>query len=427
MLAPNPEATIPEMEDVLKIGAGSGWWPRHRASLSWLALVVLVLAAGGWWWSARQAVSSLQYQTVAAKRGGLTVSVSATGTVDPITQVQVGSELSGKVESVLVDYNAKVTAGQVLAEIDTDKLIAETNHTRAQLDAMKADVVQKQAAFAQTESDLARLRPLVLHDFASRQDLETAVSARDQAEAVLNSAKAQVKVSEADLAANQTDLDKAVIRSPINGIVLDRNVDPGQTVAASLQAPVLFTIAGDLSQMQLLVDVDEADAGSVKEGQDATFTVEAFPDRHFAAKVVQLRYAPVTVSGVVTYKSVLSVDNASLALRPGMTVAAEIVTQKVDDALLIPNAALRYAPPKAAEATDNRNWLVKLMPRPPTQAQTELSDNLPPGQKRIWVLKDNAASPLLITPGATDGNWTQVLDGDLQDGNLLIVDSTGSE
>lgn len=427
MLAPNPEATKPEMEDVLKIGSGSGWWPRNRASLSWLALVVLVLAAGGWWWSAHQAVSSLQYQTVAAKRGGLTVSVSATGTVDPITQVQVGSELSGKVESVLVDYNAKVTAGQVLAEIDTDKLIAETNHTRAQLDAMKADVVQKQAAFAQTESDLARLRPLVLHDFASRQDLETAVSARDQAEAVLNSAKAQVKVSEADLAANQTDLDKAVIRSPINGIVLDRNVDPGQTVAASLQAPVLFTIAGDLSQMQLLVDVDEADAGSVKEGQDATFTVEAFPDRHFAAKVVQLRYAPVTVSGVVTYKSVLSVDNASLALRPGMTVAAEIVTQKVDDTLLIPNAALRYAPPKTAEATDNRNWLVKLMPRPPTQAQTELSDNLPPGRKRIWVLKDNAASPLLITPGATDGNWTQVLDGDLQDGNLLIVDSTGSE
>ena len=267
MLAPNPEATNPEIEDVLKIGAGSGWWPRKRASLLWLALVVLVLATGGWWWSAHQAVSSLQYQTVAAKRAGLTVSVSATGTVDPITQVQVGSELSGSVKSVVVDYNAKVTAGQVLAEIDTDKLIAETNIRARYSTRLKADVVAGTGCLcADREGPRARAAagPARL---CVQQDLETRRAARDQAEAALDSAKAQVKVAEADLAANETDLDKAVIRSPINGMVLERNVDPGQTVAASLQAPVLFTIAEDLSQMQLQVDVDEADVGSVKEGQ----------------------------------------------------------------------------------------------------------------------------------------------------------------
>jgi HlyD family secretion protein len=315
------------IEEVLALTGGR----RRRRRLALLLTLVAALAAGAgiiWWWGAGSGSSAVQYQTVAARRGDLTVTVSATGTVEPVNTVEVGSELSGTVRSVTADYNDPVTVGQVLAEIDTDKLAAQTDRTRALLDAARAGGREAEAALAQAENELARVRPLAERDIASQQALLTAETNLARAEAALATANAQVRVAEADLAVNVTELSKAEIRSPVGGIVLDRNVEPGQTVAASLQAPILFTIAEDLRQMHLLVDVDEADAGSVREGQLASFTVEAFPDRSFPAEVIQLRYAPSTVSGVVTYKAVLSVDNTDMTLLPGMTASAEIVSTR---------------------------------------------------------------------------------------------------
>ena len=261
---------------------------------------------------------------------------------------------------------------------------------------------------------------LVGRSSSTLKDLQAAQAAYDRAVAALASAKAQVKVAEADLSSNETELGKAVIRSPISGIVLSRNVDPGQTVAATLQAPVLFTIAEDLAKMNLLVDIDEADAGSVKEGQEAVFTVEAYPDRKFAARVLQLRFAPETVNGVVTYKAVLSVDNADLSLRPGMTATAEIITRKATNALLVPNGALRYAPPETAVA-DNRPFLQRLMPRPPSRPPKV--EKLPAGERRIYILQDGVPAAVSIAVGASDGTATEVLKGELAEGALLVTDA----
>ena len=222
-----------------------------------------------------------------------------------------------------------------------------------------------------------------------------------------DAARAQVAVAEAELASYKSDLAKAEIRSPTNGIVLSRDVDPGQTVAASLQAPILFTIAEDLAKMQLLVDVDEADAGSVHEGEDATFTVEAFPDRDFAAHVEQLRYAPQTVSGVVTYKAVLSVDNRALLLRPGMTATAKIVVDHVANALLVPNAALRFAP-ETAQAESSGGFLSGLVPRPPKATPADKSAG---AERQVWTLKDGTPQAIAVKTGATDGVSTVVAVG----------------
>src|SRR5581483_6770937 len=321
----------------------------------------------------------------------------------------------------------RVKAGDVLAVINTDKLTAQANRAQALLTAAKAGVAEAEAGLSQSEKELARVEALVGKDFSTQQDLLTAQTNRDRAVAALASAKAQVEVANADLAANETDLAKAEIRSPIDGVVLERNIDPGQTVAASFQAPVLFSIAEDLSRMRLLVDVDEADAGSVSEHQKATFTVEAFPESRFDAEVTQLRFAPATVSGVVTYKAVLSVDNSALKLRPGMTATADIVTRQVNNALLIPNAALRYAPPATAPATaDNRNWLARLIPRPATTAAVPRNPALQQGERQIWVLRDGVPVAMTVTIGASDGTWTEVVKGDIGDGDAVITDASNA-
>ncbi|MGA1790813.1 MAG: efflux RND transporter periplasmic adaptor subunit, partial [bacterium] len=229
----------------------------------------------------------------------------------------------------------------------------------------------------------------------------------------------------------QADLSKTVIRSPINGIVLTRNVEPGQTVAASLQAPVLFVLAEDLTKMELHVAVDEADVGQVIKGQDATFTVDAYPDKNFPARVTQVRYASQTVEGVVTYETVLNVDNSDLLLRPGMTATADIIVKKVKDGILIPNAALRFTPPVQQNNTskESRGLVGALLPRPPrrnhqaTQRQDKTANS---HQKRIWHLKEGIPVPRTVTTGASDGQMTEVVAGEVKPGLPLIVDVMGA-
>jgi HlyD family secretion protein len=380
-------------------------------------------------WERLEKSNSIHYQTQKVQRGNLTVTVTATGTLEPTNQVDVGSEVSGTIETVEVDYNDPVKVGQVLARLDTDKLAAEVLQSKAALESARAKVLEAQATVKETRNELARLnqvRELSNNKVPSQRDLDAAEAALDRAQADQTSAKAQVSEAQAALDFNETDLSKAVIQSPINGVVLVRSVEPGQTVAASLQAPVLFTLAEDLAQMELHVDVDEADVGQVQEGQEASFTVDAYPDRIFPARIRQVRYGAQTVGGVVTYETVLNVDNSDLSLRPGMTATADITVKKVENAILVPNAAMRFTPPtREKEAPSNGSSLVsKLLPRRPRSWSKQRKDATADNRRqRVWMLRDGQLIPMAVTRGATDGSMTELTSGDIEPGTALVVDT----
>ena len=281
--------------------------------------------------------------------------------MQPTNQVQISSELSGTVATVNADFNDHVTKGQQLASLVTDNLQAAVALSAATLTARQADVRQAQATVDETAAAYARAQPLADKGLTSVGTAEAAKAAAARATAALASANANLQIAQANASIAQSDLGKANIVSPVDGIVLSRAVEVGQTVAASLQAPILFTLAEDLTKMQLQVDIDEADVGKVAEGNAATFTVEAYAGRTFPAIIEQVRYSPATVEGVVTYKAILTVDNSDLVLRPGMTATAEITVEEVKDTLLVPNAALRYAPPVVQQARQRSGGLLGLL------------------------------------------------------------------
>ncbi|MBI5505406.1 MAG: efflux RND transporter periplasmic adaptor subunit [Deltaproteobacteria bacterium] len=370
------------------------------------------------------------YQTEPVEKGNLVVTVSATGTLQPTNKVEVGSELSGIVDTVSVDFNDRVRKGQVLAKLDVSKLSAAVVQSQAQLDVNKSLRREKEATVAEATAELERLaavRKASGGRLPSQHDMDVAAATLERARASVDNAAAQIELAAAKLDVDQTNLAKAEIRAPIDGIVLSRKVEPGQTLAASLQTPVLFTLAEDLAQMELEVDVDEADVGQVRDGMSATFTVDAYSDRRFPAKITQLRYASETVDNVVTYKAVLVVANPDLALRPGMTATADIVISTVDDAVLIPNAALRFIPPRAQDEKDDRSLLQKLMPfsRRLSASKRPPADGAGKGSKRsVYVLEDGRPREVSVTIGASDGSRTQVLSGDLRPGTQVVVDAT---
>jgi len=395
----------------------------RRNKLLAAAIAAALLALIYFAWSSSGSRSSIHYVTEAATRGALTVVVTATGSIQPTNEVDVSSELSGIVRTVLVDYNSSVKVGQTLAELDTDKLQATVDSSRAKLAAAKAKLAEAEATVVEKELDLARKRDLEAKKFTSTQDLEAAQAAYHRAVAVTASLRAEVGVADAQMKLDETNLSKAKIVSPINGVVLTRAVEPGQTVASSLQAPVLFSIAEDLKQMELQVDVDEADVGKVGEGQAATFAVDAYPDRKFPATIRELRFASETVQGVVTYKAVLAIDNAELLLRPGMTATAEIKVLEVADAILIPNAALRFSPP-ATEGTDSgQSLLQRLLPGPPRFRKPSPPPESGPN-RTVWIPEDGAPAAVKVTIGSTDGKHTEIREGEIKPGEAVIVDST---
>jgi HlyD family secretion protein len=353
------------------------------------------------------------------------VLVTATGSVQPINKVDVSSELSGVVRKVLVDYNSIVKVGDVLAELDTDKLAATVASSKAKLASAKAKVAEADATVEQKLRDYERKRTLVARQAASQQDLDTAKADYDRAVAGLASVRADVGVAEAQLNVDETNLSKSRILSPINGVVLQRNVDPGQTVASSLQAPVLFSLAEDLKQMEIQVDVDEADVGNVAEGQSGNFAVDAYPDRRFPAKIRLLRFGSQIVQGVVTYKAHLVVDNSQLLLRPGMTATATITVKQVKNALLVPNAALRFTPGNNQTA-DTRTLLQRLMPRGPQRRRPAPQDAKGP-KRTIWVLRDGVPASAAVMAGVTDGKMTEIVSGDLKAGERVIVDAVAAK
>ncbi len=398
----------------------------HAATLRrWLLALMLIIGLVGavLLWLGSDKPGAAQYKTAVVQRGDLTVTVTATGAVQPTNEVEISSELSGIIRSVQVDYNERVKVGQVLAELDTDKLNAEVAHSRATLLARQANVQEAEARVAEKQSEYDRIKRLQAKNFSSQADLDTARAAYQTALAALASARAEVEVAQANLDVDETNLKKACICSPIDGIVLSRDVEPGQTVASSLQAPVLFRLAEDLAQMTLEVDIDEADMGKVREGQQAVFTVEAFPERDMPATITELRFAPETVEGVVTYKAVLAIDNSGLLLRPGMTATAEITVQQLQDVLLVPNAALRFAPAADESAPEPGSILRKLFPHRPQRVRAPGIASGRRGERQLWLLRDGAPVGVAVSTGASDGSMTEILGGDLSAGDVVIIDT----
>ena len=322
--------------------------PRKTSPLPRILLgvaVVAILGAGAWYWTSRKADGAESaYRTATVERGDIRVAISATGTLSAISTVTVGSQISGQVTDVLVDYNSEVKKGEVLARIDPSTYEAQIEQGNAQIANAQASLKQAQATLANAELDYTRKADLGTQKLVAQSDVDLARAARDQARAQVNAAQASIRQQTASTQTTRVNLDRTVIRSPVDGVVLTRSIEPGQTVAASLQAPELFTIAEDLSKMKIELAVDEADIGQVKVGQAVSFTVDAFADRQFRGEVQQVRLSATTTSNVVTYPVVVSVDNSDGTLLPGLTVNAEIEVSKRDDILKISNAALRYKP-----------------------------------------------------------------------------------
>jgi len=358
--------------------------------------------------------------------------VTATGTLQPTNKVDVGSELSGTIKSVEVDYNSKVKTGQVLARLDTTKLEATIAQSRAALESAKAKVQQAQATVTETQAKLAQYQKvwdLSGGKVPSRTEMDAAAAAHERAVADAANNAATVSQSQATLNAHLTDLSKSVIKSPINGVVLTRSIEPGQTVAASFTAPVLFTLAEDLTKMDLHVNVDEADIGKVQEGQMATFSVAAYPNRIFEAQITQARYGSSTTSGVVTYETVLKVSNPDLSLRPGMTATADITVKKLENIILIPSAALRFSPPVKQEEKASTGLVGALLPRPPRKgAQQRDGSSAGKQEKSVWALKNGRLTPVSVVIGASNGSATEVTSGDIQPGTEVVTDTiTGTQ
>ena len=371
--------------------------------------------------------ASGRYLTEDAVAGKLVVSISASGTLQPTRSVDVGSELSGTLEAVLAEENDRVTKGQVIARLDMAKLRDAVAKSQAALAAAEADVAQNTATLGEARANLERLRrvaELSGGKVPSKSELETGEASYERAVANLASARASVSQAKATLQTDETNIQKASIRSPINGVVLTRKVEPGQTVAAQMTTPVLYTIAEDLTQMELQVKVDEADVSSVQLGQPASFTVSAWPGRSFPATIRRVGLGSTTTDNVVTYKTVLSVANDDLALRPGMTATARIVTANRENALLVPNAALRFSPPTTSAAKSSGSILSRLLPRPPQPRKQQQAQavSAPGAARQVWVLRDGQPAAVSVQTGVSNGRQTEITGGELQAGMAVIVD-----
>ncbi|MEN6437349.1 MAG: efflux RND transporter periplasmic adaptor subunit [Syntrophobacter sp.] len=427
-MKPIEDSRLEEKSDISEILNSQG--SRGRRLKFWIASSVLVLLAIGavYFWLAGSNGNGVRYITQPARRGNLTVTVTATGTLEPTNQVDVGSELSGTIKQVEVTYNDHVKKDQVLVRLDTSKLQAQALQSKASLESAQAKVLQAQATVKESRNELARLkhlRELSGTKGVSQHDLDSAEATLARAIANEASCRADVAQAKATLEINETDLSKAIVRSPINGIVLTRSVEPGQTVAAQMTTPTLVTLAEDLTKMKLLVDVDEADVGAVREGQEASFTVDACPDRRFPARIIQVRYGAKTTNSVVTYKAALIVDNTDMALRPGMTATAEIIVEKYTDAVLVPNAALRFSPPiqESKNEAQGGGFLGKILPHPPHPPSSKRTEDKAGAarKQKVWTLRDGEPVAVPVSAGATDGAFTVVREGAVEPDMPLAV------
>ena len=342
---------------------------------------------------------SPSYRTDPVTRGDIQQAVTATGTVNAVTTVQVGTQVSGTIKTLYVDFNSRVKKGQLIAQIDPSTFESQVQQAQANLLSAQANLEKAQTALANDKKTFERNKELFSKNLIAQSDLDTAETNYQSDKAQVASAKALIEQAKASLDYAKQNLAYTRIVSPVDGVVISRNVDVGQTVAASFQTPTLFTIAQDLTKMQIDTNVAESDIGAVKLGQEVDFTVDAYPDTTFVGKVWQIRQAPITVQNVVTYDVVIQVNNRDLKLMPGMTANVSIVIQTRHDALRITNAALRFRfSDKPAGAGEKKG-------------------------PSVWVLENNKPKRVGITPGISDGNYTEVVSGDLKEGQQTIVEA----
>ncbi len=427
----SPAESKTKLADLLNEPVASAWY--RRPTIWGGVAIVLAVAAGLWYWQWRNAANAAPtYTTQAVTRGNLTLTVAANGTIQPTRSISIGSELSGTVLKVNVDVNDTIKKGQVLVVLDTAKLRDQILRSKAALAAASAKVQQTSATIKETAAALGRLEEVAKLSggkVPSKSELDAGRATHDRAVADDASARAGVNDAKAALSTDEINLSKASISAPADGVVLTRSVDPGNAVAASLQAVTLFTVAEDLTKLRLWVYVDEADVGSVKLGQDATFTVSAYPNRNFPAVITRVGLGSTITDNVVTYLTYLNVDNTDLTLRPGMTATATITATKRSDVLLVPNTALRFAPTAAgaSPAAAKGGLLSGLTPRMPGGTRrSAAAGSSTASAKQVWVLRDGAAVAVAVTPGISDGRMTEITAGELRDGMMVITDQKTS-
>jgi HlyD family secretion protein len=406
--------------------------PRARWRRVLGGLVALALAAGAAfaWRQGGTNETGPRYETAAVTRGTLAVTVVANGTLAPTRSVNVGSELSGTVAAVHADVNDRVKRGQILVQLDTARLTDQISRSRASLAAAEAKLAQTGATLNEARGNLARMEEVARLSggkVPSATELDAARAAVARGVADENSARASVADTRAALSLDETNLRKASIRAPIDGVVLTRSVDPGNAVAASLQAVTLVTIAADLTRLKLQVNVDEADVGQVKDGQTASFVVSAWPNRTYPATITRVGFGSTTKDNVVTYLTDLEVRNDDLSLRPGMTAVASIAAVERRDALLVPNAALRFTPAEPSASKAGGGGIVaRLVPRPPNTSGPRKAIETTGAERRVWVLRDGKPAAVAVKPGLTDGRMTEI-EGELREGDAVIVDRVATK
>jgi HlyD family secretion protein len=392
-----------------------------------IAVILLAGLAGVGFWSLGDGAKESPYVTAAISKGNITQVVSSTGTLQAVVTVQVGSQVSGTIDKLYADFNTKVKARQTVAQLNQDKFKAAVDQARANLLAAQSNLAKAKVSVEDTQRTLGRNKELRKRELVAQSDLDAAQTAYDAAVAQVEVNRAQVAQAQAALNQSMVDLNNTIIRSPVDGIVISRNVDVGQTVAASLQAPTLFTIANDLSKMEVHTSVDEADIGNVSEGQEVTFTVDAYPTKRFRGKVSQVRNAPTTVQNVVTYNSIVGIDNKELLLKPGMTANVEFLVSQKRDVLRIPNMATRFKPP--SQKADAEELLRQESRR--TGGGRRRSGATASGSKsgeqregrwvKVYVLRNQEPSQIELRLGITDGSNTEVLEGDIHENDRVIV------
>jgi HlyD family secretion protein len=381
-------------------------WRRWQKRVGWIAIAgVLALGVGRYWQLNHSRIA--QYVTVPIDRGAIVRAVTATGTVNPVTVVQVGTYVSGPITSIYADFNTPVRAGQLLAKIDPRPFAAQVALSRAALANARAQLQKDRANLAYQELTYQRDRELLKSAVISHDQLDNQWSVYNQAVAQLMLDRAAIQQQQATLNAAELNLNYTNIVSPVDGTVVSRNVDQGQTVAASYQTPTLFLVAQDLTKMQVDTNVSESDIGDVRIGQPVDFTVDAYTTKSFRGNVAQVRQAPITVQNVVTYDVVMSVPNPELLLMPGMTANITIVTDRRDNVIRIPTQALAFAPHHAASSANNigQGWR----------------------GSRVWIENAGRLRPVRITRGLDDGNYVEVINGDIKPGDLVVIDSKRPE
>ncbi len=419
--------TVPPPLDLAAAIRSEGMTHRLRVPLI-LGAVTCLLGAGGWywWWRVHQArTRASAYITEPLKRGDLNLSITATGNLAPTTEVTVGSELSGTTLEVYVEFNDRVTKGKPLAKLDTSRLTQQTESSRAALNSAQAMVGQAEATVRESSATLKRQQELSGLSLIPDADLETAVATADRAQASLQSAKALVGEAAAQVRINENDLTKAIIKSPIDGIVLTRSLEPGQTVAASFTAPQLFVIAEKLERMKLEISIAEADIGRVSRGQTAVFTVDAWPDRNYSAVVSVVSFGSVVKDNVVTYEADLEVSNDDLSLRPGMTATADILVAAATNVFLVPTAALRFHPAtnQGVRAATKKSFVQSLIPMPTRNSRRPAESASPekPERSHLWILREGQIESMPVQLGLTDGRSSEVSGEGLSEGLQVVL------